>query len=123
MLNLLRGRRRKDPEIDFKKLCRFTPESVSWLSEHFLGNGEETRALDSRTQMKIFLRYVADPGFQTGVAEDIRVSQGTVSLTVKHVAQKITEKAAVWIKWMLPILFFPWDVSGLTVEVLASQLL
>nr|CAH7725737.1 unnamed protein product [Callosobruchus chinensis] len=38
--------------------------------------------------MKIFLRYVADPGFQTGVAEDIGVSQGTVSLTVKYVAQK-----------------------------------
>nr|CAH7760669.1 unnamed protein product [Callosobruchus chinensis] len=95
MLNLLRGRktckvRREDPEIDFKKLFRFTPESVSWLSEHFLGNGEETRggALDSRTPMKIFLRYVADPGFQTGVAEDIGVSQWTVSLTVKHVAQK-----------------------------------
>nr|CAH7725736.1 unnamed protein product [Callosobruchus chinensis] len=40
MLNLLRGRktykvRREDPEIDFKKLFRFTPESVSWLSEHF----------------------------------------------------------------------------------------
>nr|CAH7763471.1 unnamed protein product [Callosobruchus chinensis] len=91
--------RREDPEIDFKKLFRFTTESVSWLSEHFLGNGEETR------------------GFQTRVAEDIGVSQGTVSLTVKHVAQKITEKAVVWIKWMLPILFFPWDVSGLTVEI------
>nr|CAH7725735.1 unnamed protein product [Callosobruchus chinensis] len=88
MLNLLRGRktykvRREDPEIDFKKLFRFTPRT-------FLENGEETRggALDSRTQMKIFLRYVADPGFQTGVAEDIGVSQGTVSLTVKYVAQK-----------------------------------
>nr|CAH7725613.1 unnamed protein product [Callosobruchus chinensis] len=88
MLNLLRGRktckvRREDPEIDFKKLFRFTPES-------FLRNGEETRggALHSRTQMKFFLRYDSDPGFQTGVAEDIGVSQGTVSLTVKHVAQK-----------------------------------
>ncbi|XP_030747150.1 putative nuclease HARBI1 [Sitophilus oryzae] len=37
--------------------------------------------------------------FQSGVAENIGVSQGTVSLTVKYVAKKITEKAAVWIKF------------------------
>nr|CAH7733031.1 unnamed protein product [Callosobruchus chinensis] len=36
--------------------------------------------------MKIFLRYVGDPGYQTGVAEDI-------------VADQIIEKCGRWIKF------------------------
>lgn len=57
-------RRENPPEVDFIKLYRFTPENVEWLSEHFLGVNNETRggALDSFTIMKIFLRYISDPG-------------------------------------------------------------
>ncbi|XP_063921462.1 putative nuclease HARBI1 [Zophobas morio] len=49
--------------------------------------------------MKIFLRYAADPGFQTGVAEDIGVSQPAVSYTIKCVTQKIMNKAHIWIRF------------------------
>nr|CAI5832890.1 unnamed protein product [Callosobruchus analis] len=42
--------------------------SVEWLAEHFLRDKFEIRG--------------GDPGFQSGVAEDIGVHQTTVSLTV-----------------------------------------
>lgn len=38
-------------------------------------------------------------GFQIGIGEDIGVSQPTVSNTIKFVAQKIVEKADVWINF------------------------
>ncbi|XP_063912663.1 putative nuclease HARBI1 [Zophobas morio] len=42
---------------------------------------------------------ISDPGFQTGVAEDIGVSQPAVSYTIKCVAQKIMNKAHIWIRF------------------------
>ena len=73
------------------------------MAEHFLGveNDEKTRGahLDAFTKMKIFLRYAADPGFQIGVAEDIGVSQPTVSCAVKWVTEKIVDKAHLWIRF------------------------
>ncbi|PSN41235.1 hypothetical protein C0J52_13430 [Blattella germanica] len=50
-------------------------ENVQWLTNHFLNDNNETRggALTNEQRMKIFLRYLSDPGFQSGVAEDIRV--------------------------------------------------
>lgn len=58
--------RREDPrDQDYVKLFRFNPESVAWLSTHFLGTDSgETRggAIDNITKMKILLRYIADPG-------------------------------------------------------------
>lgn len=70
MFNNLRARkeykiRRDNPRrCDFIKLYRFSPENVEWISEHFLGVNDECRggALSSFTKMKIFLRYIADPG-------------------------------------------------------------
>ncbi|KAG5897320.1 hypothetical protein JTB14_022059 [Gonioctena quinquepunctata] len=61
----------------------------------------ETRggALNAYTKMKIYLRYMADPGFQIGVAEDIGVCQATVSNAVRYVCPKIVEKADVWVKF------------------------
>jgi hypothetical protein len=49
--------------------------------------------------MKIFLRYVGDPGFQSGVAEDLGVYQMTVSKVIADTATKIIEKAPLWIKF------------------------
>lgn len=57
--------RRPNPDIkDFVALYRFRPENVHWLADHFLGDYQETRggALGSFEKMKIFLRFVADPG-------------------------------------------------------------
>jgi hypothetical protein len=73
---------------DYKTLFRFEEENVDWLSEHFLGGDSGERrggALTPQQRMKIFLRYCADPGFQSGVGEDIGVDQTTVSRVVQQV--------------------------------------
>jgi len=78
-------------EDDFRSLFRFDETNVEWIADHFLGTNtntaEETRggALSVKAQMQVFLRYMADPGFQVGVAEDIGIEQTTVSKTVKKV--------------------------------------
>ncbi|CAA9998988.1 unnamed protein product [Nesidiocoris tenuis] len=86
---------------EFKKLFRFEEENVKWISDHFLGPEIETRggALSPEQKMKTFLRYLADPGFQVGVGEDVGVHQSTVSRTVEFVSNKIVEKADLWIKF------------------------
>jgi hypothetical protein len=79
--------RRVTENLDYRKLYRFDEVNVEWISDHFLGPSEETRggALTSKQKMQIFLRYMADPGFQIGVGEDIGVEQSTVSKIIKEV--------------------------------------
>jgi hypothetical protein len=43
--------------------------------------------------MKIFLRYMGDPGFQSGVAEDLGVHHTTVSKVITDSATNIAETA------------------------------
>lgn len=47
--------------------------------------------------MEIFLRCLADPGFQSGVGEDFGVHRTTVGKTFDYVLGKITAKASKWI--------------------------
>lgn len=86
---------------DFKALYRFHEDNLQWIANHFLGENSETRggALSSEHRMKIFLRYVADPGFQSGIGEEVGVHQTTVSRTVAMVMEKIIAKAHMWIKF------------------------
>nr|CAH7714155.1 unnamed protein product [Callosobruchus chinensis] len=49
--------------------------------------------------MKVFLRYIADPGYQNGVGEIIGIHQSTVSKTIAKVMDKILQKANLWIKF------------------------
>lgn len=85
----------------YKSLYRFTEENVQWIASHFLEETQERRggALSSEMKMKIFLRYMADPGFQSGIAEEMGIHQTTVSKTVISVSKKIMEKANIWIKF------------------------
>ena len=39
--------------------------------------------------MEVFLRYVGDPGFQTGVRKDMGIHQSTVSRTFATVVEAI----------------------------------
>nr|CAH7744593.1 unnamed protein product [Callosobruchus chinensis] len=103
-MNNLRSRkvysvRRDVDDRDWKVLYRFERENVEWMSEYFLGDSGERRggALTPLQKLKIFLRYVADPGFQTGVATDIGVRQPTVSNVIAEVIQKIIQKSDYWI--------------------------
>ena len=93
--------RRDSFGCDYKSLYRFKKENVEWIAEHFLGESNETRggALSNIQKMRIFLRYLGDPGFQTGVAEDIGVDQSTVSRTFTQVLSAVLQKSNCWIKF------------------------
>lgn len=58
--------RREVRDEDYRKLFRFTRESVDYLADFFLPPSNETRggALSNIKKMEIFLRYLSDPGFQ-----------------------------------------------------------
>ncbi|XP_054278725.1 putative nuclease HARBI1 [Macrosteles quadrilineatus] len=49
--------------------------------------------------MKICLRYLADPGFQKGVGEELGVDQSTVSPVVSSVVDSVVAQAGSWIKF------------------------
>lgn len=92
--------RRTASDTTYKQLHRFERQSVEWMAGHFLGNEHfETRggALTNMQRMEITLRYLADPGFQTGVAHDVGIHQTTVSKTVKNVLSKVIDKKEEWI--------------------------
>lgn len=92
----------RDSDVhNYKELYRFKKENVEWLAQHFLTETTETRggALSSEEKMRIFLRYIGDPGFQCGVAEDVGVSQSSVSNVIWEVATAVKEKARNWIQF------------------------
>jgi len=79
-------KRRITSSEDYKVLYRFTEENLDWIVKEFLHDGKETRggALTPKLKMQVFLRYISDPGFQSGVAHDVGVDQTTVSKTVQQ---------------------------------------
>lgn len=102
----VRGRKtycdRRELNVDkSKQLMRFESDSINFLTNEFLPESDETRgkALSPRMRMEIFLRYVADPGFQSGVAEDFGIDRTTVSKTYNSVMDCILEKANNWIRF------------------------
>ena len=85
----------------YRSMYRFDEEHVEWMSQHFLEESGETRGgrLNAKLQMEVFLRYLADPGFQSGVAEDKGIQQSTVSKTFSKVLPQVVAKAGLWIKF------------------------
>lgn len=93
---------RRDSHIEnYKELYRFRKENVEWMAGYFLVTNEEKRggALSNKEKMRTFLRYIGDPGFQIGVADDAGVNQSTVSRTISEVLLAIESKADYWIKF------------------------
>lgn len=86
---------------DFKSLYRFNSAQVDWINDHFLQDSEDFRGgkINNLTRMMVFLRFVGDPGFQIGIAEDLGISQSSVCRIVSEVAGKIMEKSEDWIKF------------------------
>lgn len=80
--------RRVTREVDYRKLYRFDESNVDWITEHFLGTSDEKRGggLTPKMKMQVLLRYLADPGFQVGVGEDLGVDQTTISKVIKEVS-------------------------------------
>jgi hypothetical protein len=70
--------RREPLNTDFKTLYRFDRDNVHALAVYFLGRHHvETRggALSAEQKMRIFLRYMADPGFHAGIGEEVGSSK------------------------------------------------
>ena len=49
--------------------------------------------------MEVFLRYVGNPGFQTGVRKNMGIHESTVSRTFATVVEAIVAKADTWIEF------------------------
>ncbi|KAI4470058.1 hypothetical protein MML48_1g03077 [Holotrichia oblita] len=49
--------------------------------------------------MEVFLRSLADPGFQQGVSVDVGIHQTTVSKIIDKVSRAICSKKKYWIKF------------------------
>ncbi|KAK9880724.1 hypothetical protein WA026_013047 [Henosepilachna vigintioctopunctata] len=65
-------------ERNGKELLRCNSESVDFLAAKFLEESDTRGGGISRKQpMEIFLRFVGDPGFQSGVAQDVVVHRTT----------------------------------------------
>jgi hypothetical protein len=101
--NVKRYKIRHEPlNTEFKTLYRFDRDNVHALAVYFLGRDHvETRggALSAEQKMRIFLRNMADPGFQTGIEEQVGVHQSTVSKTISDVLIRILENSNEWIKF------------------------
>lgn len=93
--------RRTPRESDFRSLFRFDEINVQWLADYFIGENLETRggALSPVQKMKVVLRYMADPGFQSGIGEELGCTQPTVSRIVATTLDLIVDKANEWIKF------------------------
>ena len=92
---------RERREVGGKQLLRFEDESVNFLVNEFLPYTEETQggALTSREKMEIFLHSVADPGFQSGIPEDVGIDRSTACKTIHYAMDKIFDRAQNWIKF------------------------
>lgn len=83
-----------------KELLRFETESVDYLANEFLiENDTRGGGISKRKQMEVFLRFVGDPGFQSGIAHDVGVHRSTVNKTISYVMDQIVEQSHNWIKF------------------------
>ena len=77
-------------------LCFFVDSVTNVLTNEILLENYETRggALLPQKTMEMFLRLIGDPGFQSGVANDVGVHRTTACKTVNIVTDKIIKKGA-----------------------------
>jgi nuclease HARBI1 len=82
-------------------LFRFSRDHVKWLADHFLIDSIETRggALKPMQKMEATLRYFANPGFQSGVANEMGLHKSTVSKTIWSTVKAIVQKGDDWIRF------------------------
>ena len=82
-------------------LYRFNKVNVQWLADHFIGAATETRGgvLSPLLRMETTLRYLANPGFQSGVAREMGIDKSSVSKIVYETVQFIVGKGDEWIKF------------------------
>ncbi|KAK9880545.1 hypothetical protein WA026_011782, partial [Henosepilachna vigintioctopunctata] len=69
-------------------------ESVDFLAEQFFEESD-TRCggVSRRQQMEIFLRFVCDAGFQSGVAQDVGLLRTTANKAIRYVMSRAVEQS------------------------------
>ena len=85
----------------YRKLFRFDKQNVEWLAQTFLPENHETRGgcLSPTERMESTLHYLADPGYQTSVAQVMGVTQPTVCRCVASTINMIADQHPAWIKF------------------------
>ncbi|XP_030751003.1 putative nuclease HARBI1 [Sitophilus oryzae] len=86
-------------ESDFKTLFTFEEQNVMWLADHFLGADLETRGAALSPVQKVFLRYCANPEFQSGIADELGCTQPTVSRIYHEVLEQLVQPVGEWIRF------------------------
>ena len=86
---------------EYKRLFRFQEHHVKWIAENLIDDSAETRggALPTKVRLEAFPRYVADPGFQIGVGEDMGIDQSSACRSIHYVIEKLVQIAGNWIKF------------------------
>lgn len=66
---------------------------------YFFGEVNETRggALSNVQKLETTLRFLGDPGFQSGIGNDIGIHQCTVSRVITSTLNKIVERDNEWV--------------------------
>ncbi|KAK9892551.1 hypothetical protein WA026_020534 [Henosepilachna vigintioctopunctata] len=87
-------------ERNCKELLRFNSGSVDFLAAQFLVESD-TRGggISRRKQMEIFLRFVNDPGFQSGVAQDVDVHRTNGNKTKRYEISREVGQSHNWIRF------------------------
>ncbi|KAK9882772.1 hypothetical protein WA026_023194 [Henosepilachna vigintioctopunctata] len=85
-------------ERNYKELLSFNSEIVDFLAVQFLEESD-TRGggISRRQQIGIFLRFVGDAGFQSGVAQVVGVHRTTANKTIRYVMSRVVEQSHNWI--------------------------
>ncbi|KAK9879063.1 hypothetical protein WA026_003878 [Henosepilachna vigintioctopunctata] len=87
-------------ERNCKEPLRFNSESVDFLAAQFFEESDiRGGGISRRQQMKIFLRFIGDPGFQSGVAQDVGVHRTSANKTIKYVMIRVVEQSHNWIRF------------------------
>ncbi|KAK9872274.1 hypothetical protein WA026_017078 [Henosepilachna vigintioctopunctata] len=87
-------------ERNCKELLRFNIESVDLLAAQILEESDTPGGgISRRQQMEIFLRFVGDAGFQSGVAQDVGVHRTTANKTIRYVMSRVVEQSHNWIRF------------------------
>ena len=86
---------------DYKRIFRFEENHVNWIVENLLVYKGETRggALTTKMRLEAFLRYMADPGYQIGVGEDLGLNQSSVCRSVHDISERLVQISGQWIRF------------------------
>ncbi|KAK9876865.1 hypothetical protein WA026_015098 [Henosepilachna vigintioctopunctata] len=87
-------------ERNCRELLRFNSESVDFLAAQFHEESDtHGGGISRRQQIEIFLMFVDNPGFQSGVAQDVGVHRTTTKKTIRYDMRRVVDQSHNWIRF------------------------